>query len=86
MIHVRSHTLELSIDIVVHTLEGDRHTLDSATFLILNYHPSGPKKRITTGLLLSDDDQESLKRYIKARTRYSFWKSNPESYLTQSPI
>jgi acyl-CoA thioesterase 11/acyl-coenzyme A thioesterase 9 len=86
IIHVRTHTLEVSVDIIVHTLEGEQYSLDSVTFLILNYHPSGPKKRITTGLSLSDDDQDSLKRYIKARTRYSFWKSNPESYLTQSPV
>ena len=70
----------------MHTLEGEQYSLDSVTLLILNYHASGPKKKITTGLDLSDDDQDSLKRYIKARTRYSFWKSNPESHLTQSPV
>lgn len=85
VIHVRTHTLEVSIDIIVHTMEGEQYPLDSVNFLILSYQPSGPKKKITTGLLLSDDDQDSLKRYIKARTRYSFWKSNPESHLTQSP-
>lgn len=86
VIHVRTHTLEVAIDINVQTLEGELYSLDSGTFLILNYLPSGPKKKIVTGLILSDDDQDSLKRYIKARTRYSFWKSNPESYLTQSPV
>ena len=86
VIHVRTHTLEVSIDIIVHTLEGEQYSLDSVTLLILNYHASGPKKKITTGLDLSEDDQDSLKRYIKARTRYSFWKSNPESHLTQSPV
>lgn len=84
--YVRTHTLEISIDIIVHTLEGEQYPLESVDFLILNYHSSGPKKKITTGLLLNDDDQDSLKNYIKARTRYSFWKSNPESHLTQSPV
>lgn len=86
VIHVRTHTLEVAIDIILHTLEGEQHSLDSVTFLILNYHASGAKKKITTGLILSDEDQDSLKRYITARTRYAFWKSNPESHLTQSPI
>lgn len=86
VIHVRTHTLEVAIDIIVHTLEGEQNSLDSVTFLILNYQPSGIKKKITTGLDLSDEDQDSLKRYIMARTRYAFWKSNPESHLTQSPV
>lgn len=86
VIHVGTHTLEVAIDIIVHTLEGEQYSLDSVTFLILNYQTSGPKKKITTGLTLTDEDQDSLKRYIMARTRYSFWKSNPESHLTQSPI
>lgn len=85
VILVRAHTLEVSIEVTVHTLEGDRYALDSVDFLIINFHPSGAKKKITTGLLLDDADQESLKRYIRARTRYSFWKSNPESHLTQTP-
>ena len=86
VIHVRTHTLEVAIDIIVHTLEGEQYSLDSVTFLILNYQTSGPKKKITTGLILSDEDQDSLKRYIMARTRYSFWKSNPESHITKPPI
>ena len=86
VIHVGTHTLEVAIDIIVHTLEGEQYSLDSVTFLILNYQASGTKKTIKTGLTLSDEDQDSLKRYIMARTRYSFWKSNPESHLTHSPI
>jgi hypothetical protein len=36
-------------------------------------------------LRLEDGDQESLRRYLKARTRYAYWKAHPESHLTQSP-
>jgi len=85
VVYVRTHTLEVSIDITVHTLSGDRYSLDSMDFLILNYDASGEKKRITTGLKLEDGDQESLRRYLKARTRYAYWKSHPESHLIQSP-
>jgi acyl-CoA thioesterase 11/acyl-coenzyme A thioesterase 9 len=83
VVYVRTHTLEVSIDIVVHTLNGDPWSLGSVEFLILNYDSSGDKQRITTGLTLEEGDQEGLRRYLKGRTRYSFWKSNPESHLIQ---
>lgn len=85
VVYVRTHTLEVSIDITVHTLNGERYNLDSLDFLILNYDASGEKKRITTGLKLEDGDQDSLRRYLKARTRFAYWKSHPESHLIQSP-
>ena len=85
IVHVRTHALEVCIDIIVHTIEGHQYSLESVDFLILNFHPSGEKMKITTGLLLEDPAQDTLRRYIKARTRYSFWKSNPESHLTQVP-
>jgi acyl-CoA hydrolase len=85
VVYVRTHTLEVSIDITVHTLNGERYSLDSMDFLILNYDASGEKKRITTGLKLEDGDQDSLRRYLKARTRFAYWKSHPESHLIQSP-
>ncbi len=84
VVYVRTHTLEVSIDITVHTLSGEKYSLDSMDFLILNYDASGEKKRITTGLKLEDGDQDSLRRYLKARTRYAYWKSHPESHLIQS--
>lgn len=84
VVYVRTHTLEVCIDIIVHTLEGEQRAMDSVQFFILNYHPSGNKKRITTGLRLTDEDQDSLRRYLRARTRFNFWKSNPESHLIQS--
>ena len=83
--YVRTHTLEVSIEITVHTLEGERHALNSVEFFILNYDSSGEKMPITTGLLLEDSDQAALRRYLKARTRFAYWKSHPESHLTQSP-
>jgi acyl-CoA thioesterase 11/acyl-coenzyme A thioesterase 9 len=83
VVYVRSHTMEVSIDITVHTLNGPPWFLGSVEFLILNYDSSGEKQRITTGLLLEEDDQDGLRRYLKARTRYQFWKSNPESHLIQ---
>jgi len=85
VIHVRNHTLEVSIDITVHALNGEQYTLDPVDLQLLNYGPSGEKRRITTGLLMDEADQESLRRYIRARTRYAFWKSNPESHLMQKP-
>jgi acyl-CoA thioesterase 11/acyl-coenzyme A thioesterase 9 len=84
VVYVRTHTLEVSIDITVHTLNGPPWFLGSVDFLILNYDSSGEKLRISTGLLLEESDQDGLRRYLKARTRYSFWKSNPESHLIQS--
>jgi len=83
--YVRTHTLEVAVDIVVHTLAGEQHQLDRVELFLLNFSPSGAKRRITTGLVLSEDDQESLRMYLKARTRFNFWKAHPESYLTQLP-
>lgn len=84
VVYVRTHTLEVCIDITVHTLNGPPWPLGSVEFFILNYDSSGEKQRITTGLLLEEADQEGLRRYLKARTRFSFWKSNPESHLIQT--
>jgi acyl-CoA hydrolase len=85
VVYVRTHTLEVGIDITVHSLTGERYGLDSMDFLILNYDASGEKKPITTGLRIEDGDQDSLRRYLRARTRYEYWKSHPESHLIQSP-
>ncbi|MDH5750933.1 MAG: acyl-CoA thioesterase [Deltaproteobacteria bacterium] len=84
VVYVRTHTLQVTIDITVHTMDGQRYNLDPVNFIILNYQPNGTKKRIHTGLRLTDNDQVSLKRYLKARTKHSFWKSNPESHLILS--
>ena len=84
VVYVRTHTLEGAIDIIVHTLEGVKDQLDTVEFFILNYYPSGAKRKITTGLKLGNEDQDSLRWYLKARTRHAFWKSHPESHLTQS--
>ena len=83
--YVRTHTLEVSIDIIVHTLAGEQYELDRVEFFLISFNPIGEKKRITTGLALTGEDQEALRRYLKARTRFSYWKAHPESYLTQSP-
>jgi acyl-CoA hydrolase len=85
VVYVRTHTLEVGIDITVHTLTGERYGLDSLNFLILNFDASGEKKPITTGLRIEDGDHSSLRRYLRARTRYEYWKSHPESHLIQSP-
>ena len=83
--YVRTHTLEVSIDIIVHTLSGEQYELDRVEFFLISFNSSGEKKRITTGLELTSENQEDLRRYLKARTRFSYWKAHPESYLTQSP-
>ena len=83
--YVRTHTLEVSIDIIVHTLTGEQYELDRVEFFLISFNPIGEKKRITTGLDLTGEDQEALRRYLKARTRFSYWRAHPESYLTQSP-
>lgn len=85
VVYVRSHTLEVSVEVIIHSPDGPMHQPDSLDFFIFNFHENGFKKRITTGLLLEDASQESLQRYLQARTRYEFWKSNPESHLSQSP-
>lgn len=83
--YVRTHTLEVAVDVVVHTLQGESYPLDRVELFLVNYRPSGDKRRITTGLTLSDEDQEPLRMYLKARTRFNFWKAHPESHLTQLP-
>jgi acyl-CoA hydrolase len=83
--YVRTHTLEVAVDVIVHTLEGEQAPLDRVEFFLLNFSPSGEKRRITTGLVLDEDDQEGLRMYLKARTRFNFWKAHPESHLTQLP-
>jgi acyl-CoA hydrolase len=85
VVYVRTHTLEVAIDIIVHTLEGESYQLDRVEFYLINFSPNGEKKIITTGLILSEADPENLRMYLKARTRFSFWKAHPESHLTQSP-
>jgi acyl-CoA hydrolase len=83
--YVRTHTLEVAVDIVVHTLEGEQTRLDRVEFFLINFSPSGAKRKVTTGLALDDAEQEALRMYLKARTRFNFWKAHPESYLTQLP-
>ncbi|MDH4248201.1 MAG: hypothetical protein OEW39_10320 [Deltaproteobacteria bacterium] len=84
VVYVRTHVVEVTLDITVHTMEGEQHVLDSVNFTILNYQPNGAKKKIHTGLRLTEEDQEGLRRYLRARTRHAFWRSNPESHLIQS--
>ena len=84
MVYVRTHVVEVCIDIIVHTMGGEQYAMDSVNFILLNYQPNGAKKKIHTGLRLSDEDQDSLRRYLRARTRHAFWRSNPESHLIQS--
>ncbi len=83
--YVRSHSLEVAVDTVVHLPDGSTEFVAAMDFLIFNYDRSGVRKKITTGLKLDPSDQFSLQRYLQARTRYNFWKSHPESHLTQSP-
>jgi acyl-CoA hydrolase len=83
--YVRTHTLEVAVDLIVHSLSGEQYSMERVEFFLLNFSPSGAKRRITTGLVLSEDDQESLRMYLKARTRFNFWKAHPESHLTQLP-
>ncbi len=83
--YVRTHTLEVAVDIIVHTLDGAQYPLDSVEFFLINYGPNGAKRRVTSGLVLDEADQDGLRRYLKARTRFHFWKAHPESHLSQSP-
>jgi acyl-CoA hydrolase len=85
VVYVRTHTLEVCIDITVDGRDGTTQQMDSIDFFIFNFDESGLKKKINSGLVLDEPDQDSLRRYMLARTRYNFWKSNPESHLTQSP-
>jgi hypothetical protein len=82
---VRTHTLEVALDLIVHTLAGEQIELDRVEIFLINFSPSGAKRPITTGLVLSEEDQASLRMYLKARTRFNFWKAHPESHLTQLP-
>ncbi|HEX9844335.1 MAG TPA: acyl-CoA thioesterase, partial [bacterium] len=85
VVYVRSHSMEVAVDIILHLADGSTEYVSSIDFLIFNYHPSGLKKKITTGMRFEPGDLEGMRRYLHARTRYNFWKSHPESHLTQSP-
>ncbi|MBI4082724.1 MAG: hypothetical protein HY423_08950 [Candidatus Lambdaproteobacteria bacterium] len=82
--YVRTHSLEVSIDLVVHTLDGESYPLNPVEFFLLNYHRTGQKRPINVGLELDGAEAEDVRRYLKARTRFNFWKSHPESHLSLS--
>jgi len=85
VVYVRQHTLGVAIDIIVHGLDGSAYPLETVEFFLLNYHRNGELKKVTTELELREEDQESLRCYLRARHRYAFWRTHPESHLTQVP-
>ena len=83
--YVRTHTLEVNITPRVYHLSGEVVELDPVDFLLLNHDASGLKRKIATGLNMDGAETESLRKYLKAKSRYQFWKNHPESHLSQAP-
>lgn len=75
IVYVRRYTLEVEIEV---TLERDGRTIvsHSGYFTVLNYDESGFKRPVITGLRLSEDDPDSLLRYLQARERHRFWREH----------
>jgi acyl-CoA thioesterase 11/acyl-coenzyme A thioesterase 9 len=72
VVYVRTHVIEVEIDVTVQRINGDRISSHSGYFMIINADETGSKVQLSTGLKLEDSDQESLKQYLKAKRRFAF--------------
>ncbi|MDH4224473.1 MAG: acyl-CoA thioesterase [Deltaproteobacteria bacterium] len=81
VVYVRRYTLEVEINVKLRRISGEELSSHSGFFTVLNTSPRGEKMAIQTGLLLTEEDQDSLRRYQKARLRHEFWASHRESFF-----
>jgi acyl-CoA thioesterase 11/acyl-coenzyme A thioesterase 9 len=75
VVYVRHYTLEVEIEVRLQRLSGETLQSHTGYFTVLNQDRMGTKSPVTTGLRLSDDDQQGLHRYKQARERHQFWRS-----------
>ncbi len=76
VVYVRHYTLEVEIDVRLERASGETLQSHTGYFTVLNQDRGGVKNPITSGLALSDGDQEGLRRYKQARERHHFWVSH----------
>ncbi len=74
VVYVRRYTLEVEIELNVQRPSGAVVPSHSGYFTVLNFDEAGFKRPIVTGLRLTADDQDALRRYQQAQRRYSFWR------------
>ena len=75
VVYVRRYTLEVEIEVTL-LRGGETFSSHSGYFTVLNYDESGFKRPVITGLRLSEDDPDSLLRYLLARERHHFWQTH----------
>lgn len=76
VVYVRRSTIEVEIDVTLQRLDGQRVRSHSGYFTVLNFDEIGFKRPILTGLRLSEQDQDGLRRFQQAKNRYHFWKQH----------
>jgi len=88
VIFVKKYVLEIEIAVTLERRDGTRVNSHSGYFTVLNFNEAGFKREILTGLKLSNEDPEGLKRYLKAKQRYEFWRNNKKdrSQSFSSPL
>jgi len=79
VVYVRTYVLEVEINVNLERANGEKLLSHSGFFTILNADETWMKQRINNGLKLEDDDQESLKSYLKAKERFTFWRDHETS-------
>lgn len=77
VVYVRRYTIEVEIDVTLQRMDGKRLRSHSGYFTVLNFDEVGLKRPILTGLLLSEADQDGLRRFQQAKNRFHFWKQHP---------
>lgn len=75
VVYVRHFTLEVDIAVTLQRGGGEEIASHSGYFTVLNYDESGFKRPIITGLRLDDGNQDGMMRYLLARERYHFWRT-----------
>lgn len=76
VVYVRHSTLEVEIAVRLERISGESVQSHTGYFTVLNQDRAGAKNPIATGLALSENDQEGLRRYKQARERHHFWVSH----------
>jgi acyl-CoA hydrolase len=74
VVYVGKCTLEVEINVSLERASGEVFESHSGYFTLLSCNEAGWKRPLITGLLLSDDDQASLKSYMQAKERRKLWK------------
>jgi acyl-CoA hydrolase len=79
VVYVRRYTIEVEINVTLQRLDGKRLRSHSGYFTVLNYDEVGLKRPILTGLHLTEENQDGLRRFQQAKNRYHFWRKHQET-------